>query len=320
MKRRILTTTAAVAVLATLVCCLTVTPAWASEDKEEAKAVKMQQLPKAVQMTIRTLARGNPLTELEEKVIEDTKVYEAEWIADGQKVEIMVGVNGKVLERKSEPVEAEEATEAKAQGKGKHAAKSKEEAEEREEHPAKGERERKGGEEAEEREEHGQKGRDEAKEDREEREEHAAKGEHERKGHEEAAEREEHGQKEKKEDQGLCIDQLPLPLRQAILKQCGRHELKELKLKVVVEAEWVVDGKEIEVLVDLKGKVVAKKVEDLKAEKSEGRKHAKDAADDDNDDDAKADRKHEHKDGQKAHAGKHGGRGDKDDDEDDDKD
>jgi len=74
-----------------------------AEGKEtSSEAVTMDQVPKAVQKTIKKEAGKNEIKELEEKVIDGKKVYEASWVVDGQEIEVQVAPDGKVINKKSE--------------------------------------------------------------------------------------------------------------------------------------------------------------------------------------------------------------------------
>ena len=71
------------------------------EDKKEVK-VALDQLPAAVKQAIQKEAGDNAIKEIEAKTKDGKTVYEAEWIAGGQEVEIKVSADGQILRKKVE--------------------------------------------------------------------------------------------------------------------------------------------------------------------------------------------------------------------------
>jgi len=71
------------------------------DDDDEAgeKEVTLEQVPAAVRETILKEAGKNPVKEVEQETRNGQTLYEAEWVADGQEVEVLVSADGKVLNR-----------------------------------------------------------------------------------------------------------------------------------------------------------------------------------------------------------------------------
>jgi hypothetical protein len=91
------------------------------------------------------------------------------------------------------------------------------------------------------------------------------------------------GEHKDKDEKNVTIDQVPAAVKAAILKEAGDNKIKESEAETkngttVYEAEWVADGKEVEIKVSADGAVLKKKVED--ADDDDG-----DQADDGDDDD-----------------------------------
>jgi len=72
----------------------------------------------------------------------------------------------------------------------------------------------------------------------------------------------------KKTEKDVTIDQVPAAVKAAILKEAGSNTIEEIEEvskdgKVIYyEAEWKSGGKEIEITVDPKGKLLSKEIED----------------------------------------------------------
>jgi hypothetical protein len=72
----------------------------------------------------------------------------------------------------------------------------------------------------------------------------------------------------KKTEKDVTIDQVPAAVKATILKEAGANTIEEIEEvskdgKVVYyEAEWKTGGKEIEIKVDPKGKLLSKEVEE----------------------------------------------------------
>jgi len=81
---------------------------------------------------------------------------------------------------------------------------------------------------------------------------------------------EEEGDDEDKEDENevtVTIDQVPAPVRDTIRAEAGDNPIKEIEAETkngqtIYEAEWVADGKEVELKLSADGKIIEKKVED----------------------------------------------------------
>jgi len=89
-----------------------------------------------------------------------------------------------------------------------------------------------------------------------------------------------------KKERRVTIDQVPAPVKETILKEAGDHTIKEIEEITqgdvkTYEAEWVADGKEVEITVAADGKLLRTKTE---------------AADDDDEDDDEDDDKDDDKD------------------------
>lgn len=72
------------------------------DDEDQERAVSLDEVPGAARATILKQAGGNKIKEIEEIGRGKKKLYEAEWIADGKEVEILVAANGKLLKKKPE--------------------------------------------------------------------------------------------------------------------------------------------------------------------------------------------------------------------------
>lgn len=73
------------------------------EDKDgDEQAVSIDQVPAAVKATILAEAKDAPIKKIEQETKNGQTAYEAEWIANGQEIEIKVGSDGKVLKRETE--------------------------------------------------------------------------------------------------------------------------------------------------------------------------------------------------------------------------
>ena len=100
------------------------------------------------------------------------------------------------------------------------------------------------------------------------------------------AEEKEGGDDEKK----LTIDQVPAPVKATILKEAGNNEIKEIEKETengqtVYEAEWVADGKEVDIKVAPDGKLLKKEIEDEDGDEAKDEDEDDDEDDDDEDDD-----------------------------------
>lgn len=72
--------------------------------------------------------------------------------------------------------------------------------------------------------------------------------------------------KVKKEEKKVTIDQVPAAVKEAILKEAGKSEIKKIEEVTkgdakVYKAEWMVDGKEVEVKLAADGKLLKKETE-----------------------------------------------------------
>lgn len=72
------------------------------DDGENEQAVTIDQVPAPVRATILAEAKGAQIKEIERETTKNGEVYEAEWIENGQNVEIKVAPDGKLLKRKVE--------------------------------------------------------------------------------------------------------------------------------------------------------------------------------------------------------------------------
>ena len=71
----------------------------ADEDEEE---ISLDQVPAAVKATILAEAKGAPIKEVEREIKNGRTVYEAEWVVNGQEIEIKVAPDGTLLKREIE--------------------------------------------------------------------------------------------------------------------------------------------------------------------------------------------------------------------------
>ena len=92
-----------IAVIAGLTC-----PAVFSAEEENEQAVKMSDLPAAVQTTIKDKAGSNEIVKIEKKTEEGKTVYEAVVNKKGKEWSIEVDANGKFLKQYEESKEKEE--------------------------------------------------------------------------------------------------------------------------------------------------------------------------------------------------------------------
>jgi hypothetical protein len=95
-----------IAVIAGLTC-----PAVFSAEEENEQAVKMSDLPAAVQTTIKDKAGSNEIEKIEKKTEEGKTVYEAVVNKNGKEWSIEVDANGKFLRQYEESKEKEEKAE-----------------------------------------------------------------------------------------------------------------------------------------------------------------------------------------------------------------
>ncbi len=92
-----------IAVIAGLAC-----PAVFSAEEENEQAVKMSDLPAAVQTTIKDKAGSNEIMKIEKKTEEGKTVYEAVVNKKGKEWSIEVDANGKFLKQYQESKQKEE--------------------------------------------------------------------------------------------------------------------------------------------------------------------------------------------------------------------
>ena len=59
----------------------------------------------------------------------------------------------------------------------------------------------------------------------------------------------------------VSLSQVPKAARRVILREAGEHKIREVERIVAYEAEWVVDGKEVEVVVSAEGELLGRKTE-----------------------------------------------------------
>lgn len=75
------------------------------------------------------------------------------------------------------------------------------------------------------------------------------------------------GDDDNEHEKQISLDQVPAAVKATILKQAGGNKIKEIEVetrggKKTYEAEWVADGKEIEIKVAADGKLLGKQVEE----------------------------------------------------------
>jgi uncharacterized membrane protein YkoI len=92
-----------IAIIAGLAC-----PAVFSAEEENEQAVKMSDLPSAVQTTIKDKAGSNEIERIEKKTEKGETVYEAVVNKKGKEWSIEVDANGKFLKQYEESKEKEE--------------------------------------------------------------------------------------------------------------------------------------------------------------------------------------------------------------------
>jgi uncharacterized membrane protein YkoI len=81
---------------------LSVVPAALAEAEENEQKVTVDQLPPAVRKTLEKEAAGGKILEIEKERERGKTVYEAQIIKNGQKWEIEIAEDGKVLDREQE--------------------------------------------------------------------------------------------------------------------------------------------------------------------------------------------------------------------------
>ena len=74
--------------------------AWADDEREE--EIALEQVPAAVRETILKEAAGAKITEVERETMNGKTVYEAEFLRNGQEIEIKIAPDGTVLSREIE--------------------------------------------------------------------------------------------------------------------------------------------------------------------------------------------------------------------------
>jgi hypothetical protein len=77
------------------------------EDSHET-AIAWEQLPEAVQQTVRDEAGDHAIRGIESVRDEDVVVYQAEWIDGENEVEVRVAADGKLLGRETEKADADD--------------------------------------------------------------------------------------------------------------------------------------------------------------------------------------------------------------------
>ncbi len=87
------------------------------------------------------------------------------------------------------------------------------------------------------------------------------------------------GGEEKESKAGLkerevTIDEVPKPVRKTILKQAGKNKIREIEEvtqdgRTIYEAEWVAEGKEVDVQVGADGKLLGREVEGAERKEKE---------------------------------------------------
>ncbi|MHC4982976.1 MAG: hypothetical protein ACYTF6_07390 [Planctomycetota bacterium] len=92
------------------------------------------------------------------------------------------------------------------------------------------------------------------------------------------------------DEKTLTIDQVPAAVKATILKEAGNNEIKEIEEETedgqtVYEAEWIADGKEVEIEVAPDGKLLEKEVEEDKDADEEDEDDEDDDEDDEEDED-----------------------------------
>ena len=80
--------------------------AWATDGQEE--KITLDQVPAAVKATILKEAAGAKITEIERETKDGKTIYEAEFLRDGQEIEIQIAPDGTVLGREVENEEDDE--------------------------------------------------------------------------------------------------------------------------------------------------------------------------------------------------------------------
>jgi uncharacterized membrane protein YkoI len=70
-----------------------------------------------------------------------------------------------------------------------------------------------------------------------------------------------------KTEEKVTIDQVPAAVKATILKEAGDHKITEIEKetrdgKTIYEAEWIADGKEVEIKVAEDGTLLGKETED----------------------------------------------------------
>ncbi len=94
---------------------------------------------------------------------------------------------------------------------------------------------------------------------------------------------------EDRHEEKVALDQAPPAVKQAILKEAGNNPVKEVKIETedgqtVYKAEWVADGKGIELKLSVDGKIMDKQIGDDE-HKDKGKGKGKDKDDEEDHDD-----------------------------------
>jgi uncharacterized membrane protein YkoI len=230
-------------------------PAAAGEKAGKEEKVSLNEVPEAARNTILHEAAGHKVREIEKETGNGRTVYEAEWKVDGKEVEVKVAADGKLLEREMEvalkdvPAAARETILKEAAG-SKVAEVEKVVAGDRVTYEA------------------------EWKADGKEIEITVSPAgkvlgrEVEDEDDDEDDDDDKSAREEKHEDGevDVTLDQVPDAVRATILKEAAGHKIEEIERetrggRTVYEAEWEVDGKEIEIKVAPDGTLLSKDVE-----------------------------------------------------------
>ena len=204
--------------------------------KQREEKVTLDEVPEAVKATILKEAKGANITEIEKETKNGKVVYEAEFVVGGKEVEIKVDPSGKLLSRKVEEEDDDEVSlnEVPAAVKATIL------------------KETKGGK---------------IKEIEREKEDGKIVYEVEfvLAGKKCAITVDPAGKLLGKEV-AVTLDEVPAPVKATILKEAKGAKIKEIEKetkngRVIYEAEFVVDGKEVEIKVDPSGKLLGREVE-----------------------------------------------------------
>ena len=195
------------------------------------KKITIDQVPVAVKDALMKEAGKNEIKAVEEVTTGDVKTYEADWTADGKNVEIEMAADGKVIMKEADVAMDKLPAAVQATIKKEAGANKVEELQEV----------TKGAEKFYQ--------ADFTADGKSVELQVAADGKVIKKDVKEKAEKK------------ITIDQLPAAVKESLMKEADKNAIKGIEAVTVYKAEWVVDGKDVEVKIAASGKILAKETD-----------------------------------------------------------